>query len=86
VSGGQAQRAAVARALVHRPAVVLADEPTGALDSVAAEAVLDAMVQLVAETGTALLVVTHDHVVASHLARHVVLRDGRVEVPTGVTR
>ncbi len=79
VSGGQAQRAAVARALVHGPAVVLADEPTGSLDSVAAEKVLDAMVELTASTGAALLVVTHDHLVASHLTRLVVIRDGRVD-------
>src|SRR5665811_2355677 len=60
VSGGQVQRAAVARALVHRPAIVFADEPTGSLDSVAAETVLDAMVALTHETGSALLVITHD--------------------------
>jgi putative ABC transport system ATP-binding protein len=78
VSGGQAQRAAVARALVHEPAVVLADEPTGSLDSVSAELVLDAMVALTAESGAALLVVTHDNVVASHLDRHVVMADGTV--------
>ena len=76
VSGGQAQRAAVARALVHRPAVVFADEPTGSLDSVTAEKVLDAMVSLTAESGAALLVVTHDNIVASHLDRHLVMRDG----------
>lgn len=81
VSGGQAQRAAVARALVHEPQVVLADEPTGSLDSVTAEAVLDAMTALTRRIGAALLVVTHDHVVASHLERVVNLRDGRVAVP-----
>lgn len=78
VSGGQAQRAAVARALVHHPSVVLADEPTGALDSLTAERVLDAMVSVTAEVGAALLVVTHDHVVASHLDDLIVVRDGRV--------
>lgn len=76
VSGGEAQRAAVARALVHKPAVVLADEPTGALDSVNAEAVLDALVDLTGEAGTALLVVTHDNVVASHLDTLTTLHDG----------
>ncbi|CAN5589186.1 ABC transporter ATP-binding protein [soil metagenome] len=85
VSGGQAQRAAVARALVHGPAVVLADEPTGSLDSVAAERVLDAMVDLTTSTGAALLVVTHDHVVASHLSRHVVMRDGRFDERASVS-
>jgi putative ABC transport system ATP-binding protein len=78
VSGGQAQRAAVARALVHRPSVVLADEPTGALDSLTAELVLDTMVRVTADLGAALVVVTHDHVVASHLDDLVVVRDGRV--------
>jgi putative ABC transport system ATP-binding protein len=78
VSGGQVQRAAVARALVHRPAVVLADEPTGALDSLTAERVLDTMVAVTAAAGAALVVVTHDHVVASHLDDLVVVRDGRV--------
>jgi putative ABC transport system ATP-binding protein len=58
VSGGQAQRAAVARAMVHAPAIVLADEPTGALDSINAEAVLDALVEMTRSTGTSLLVVT----------------------------
>ncbi|WP_110240523.1 ABC transporter ATP-binding protein [Nocardioides gilvus] len=82
VSGGQAQRAAVARAVVHEPAVVLADEPTGALDSLNAEAVMDALTTLVRRTGAALLVVTHDNLVASHLDRLVTLSDGAV-VPTG---
>lgn len=78
VSGGQAQRAAVARALVHHPAVVLADEPTGSLDSLTAERVLDTMAAVTREIGAALLVVTHDHVVASHLDDLVIVRDGRV--------
>jgi putative ABC transport system ATP-binding protein len=85
VSGGQAQRAAVARALVHHPAVVLADEPTGALDSLTAERVLDTMVTVTSQAGAALVVVTHDHVVASHLDDLVVVRDGRVGVGVGVT-
>lgn len=80
VSGGQVQRASVARALVHEPAVVLADEPTGALDSLTAEHVLDAMVTATRSVGAALVVVTHDHLVASHLDDLVVVRDGRVAV------
>ena len=86
VSGGQAQRAAVARALVHQPAVVFADEPTGSLDSVTAEKVLDAIVSLTAESGAALLVVTHDHIVASHLDRHLVMRDGVTSDTVGAAR
>ena len=78
VSGGQAQRAAVARALVHRPKVVLADEPTGALDSISAERVLDAMLRMTERIGAALLVVTHDNVVASQLDTLITMRDGRV--------
>lgn len=84
VAGGQAQRAAVARALIHEPAVVFADEPTGALDTVTAELVLDALVDLSNEAGAALVVVTHDHQVAAHLDRLVTIRDGRVAQPTGV--
>ncbi len=76
VSGGQAQRAAVARALVHEPSVVLADEPTGSLDTVNAEAVLDAMVLLTGELGSSLLVVTHDNQVAAQLDSVVTMHDG----------
>jgi putative ABC transport system ATP-binding protein len=79
VSGGQSQRAAVARALVHDPAVVLADEPTGSLDSLTAETVLDTLLEVTQESGAALVVVTHDNVVASHLERLVVVRDGRLQ-------
>lgn len=81
VSGGQAQRAAVVRALVHRPRVVLADEPTGSLDTVSAEHVMDAMTDLAGRLGTALLVVTHDNLVAAHLDRQVTMRDGAIAVP-----
>ena len=84
VSGGEAQRVAVARALVHEPQVVLADEPTGALDSTNAEAVLDAMVALTARIGAALLVVTHDNVVASHLDELVTMQDGSILMPATV--
>lgn len=86
VSGGQAQRAAVARALVHRPSLVFADEPTGSLDSVTAEQVLDTMVSIVSEHDATLLVVTHDNIVASHLDRHVVMSDGIVTDPVGASR
>lgn len=78
VSGGQAQRAAVARALVHNPAIVFADEPTGSLDTVSAEVVLDALVALTTERGATLIVVTHDHRVAAHLDRCITMSDGRI--------
>jgi putative ABC transport system ATP-binding protein len=78
VSGGQAQRAAVARAMVHQPAIVLADEPTGSLDSFNAEEVMDALIALTRTAETALVVVTHDNRVASHLDRLITLHDGAV--------
>lgn len=76
MSGGQAQRVAIARALVSSPRVVLADEPTGALDTVTAERTLGVLVEATRETGAALVVVTHDNRVAAVAEREVVLRDG----------
>lgn len=78
VSGGQAQRAAVARALAHRPAVVFADEPTGALDSENGREVLRALIELAVDEGSSVLLVTHDHHVAAAAHRRVALSDGRV--------
>lgn len=78
VSGGQGQRAAVARALVHQPAVVFADEPTGALDSVNGDIVLNALLTAARGRGIGLLLVTHDARVAAHADRECVLRDGRL--------
>lgn len=83
VSGGQAQRAAVARAVAPRPRLILADEPTGSLDTVNAEAVMDALLDAVAEIDAALVVVTHDHRVAAHLERHVTMVDGRILTEAG---
>lgn len=79
VSGGQAQRAAVARALVHEPALVFADEPTGALDTLAGELVLEALVTAARQQRTAVLLVTHDHRVAAYADRTVSVLDGVVE-------
>nr|WP_225224478.1 ABC transporter ATP-binding protein [Cellulomonas sp. JH27-2] len=84
VSGGQQQRAAVARALVHTPDVVLADEPTGSLDTMTGELVLEALVGISRERGTAVLLVTHDLRVASYASRDVELRDGVVAHQVGV--
>lgn len=75
LSPGEAQRVAIARALINQPAVILADEPTGSLDSVAAKVVLDALAA-VCERGSALLVVTHDREVASRWTRRVTMKDG----------
>jgi putative ABC transport system ATP-binding protein len=77
LSGGERQRVAIARALVNEPALVLADEPTGALDSVNGSAVLDLLIRLNQE-GTTIAVITHDHGVAARLDRRVELRDGRI--------
>jgi putative ABC transport system ATP-binding protein len=77
LSGGEQQRAAIARALAHRPALVLADEPTGNLDSHAGEAALDALESLRREEGASLLLVTHDPRVAARADRIVTMADGR---------
>jgi putative ABC transport system ATP-binding protein len=79
LSGGQQQRVAVARALVSRPAVVFADEPTGNLDSKASEEVLGLLRQAVDEFGQTVVMVTHEPRAAAYADRLVVLRDGRVE-------
>jgi putative ABC transport system ATP-binding protein len=78
LSGGQAQRVAVGRALVTRPKVLFADEPTGALDSLTGEKVMDLMVDTVRAEGTAVVLVTHDARVASHADRQITVRDGQV--------
>jgi putative ABC transport system ATP-binding protein len=78
LSGGQQQRVAVARALIHRPAVVFADEPTGNLDSKSSEEVLDLLRHAVDDFGQTVVMVTHDAPAASHADRIVVLRDGEI--------
>ncbi|MEW2398525.1 ABC transporter ATP-binding protein [Streptomyces sp. NPDC046862] len=83
MSGGQAQRVSLARALVTGPKVVFADEPTGALDSLAGEQVMSALVHTARESGTAVLLITHDAQVAAYADREVRLHDGAV-VPVGV--
>ncbi|WP_340379756.1 ABC transporter ATP-binding protein [Streptomyces sp. SS7] len=76
VSGGQSQRVAVARALVHRPAVVFADEPTGSLDSANATTVLEEFLALARAQGTAVVLVTHDAQVAARADTRYTMRDG----------
>ncbi len=77
LSGGQQQRVAAARALINRPAVVFADEPTGALDSVAAGGLLRFLQQAAAEFDQTIVMVTHDPVAAAHAERVIFLQDGR---------
>ncbi len=78
VSGGQAQRAAVARSLVHQPSVIFADEPTGALDSASGETVLDSFTELARRRSTTVLLVTHEARVAAYADRTLYLRDGQL--------
>jgi putative ABC transport system ATP-binding protein len=78
LSGGQAQRVAVARALVTRPAVVFADEPTGSLDSLSGEAVMDLLLASAREQGATVVLVTHEARVAACADREVLVRDGEV--------
>jgi putative ABC transport system ATP-binding protein len=81
LSGGQAQRVAIARALAPRPQVLFADEPTGALDSLTGERVMDLLVDIARQEGTTVLLVTHDARVAAYAERLVMVRDGKVTVP-----
>ena len=78
MSGGEAQRVAVARALVARPRVVFADEPTGSLDSHNGERVMERFTDLVREAGTTLVVITHEPRVAAYADREVIVRDGLI--------
>lgn len=78
LSGGQQQRVAIARTLAARPAVVLADEPTGNLDEATAATVLDQMLALVTETGAALMMVTHSTALAGRLSRRIHLAQGKI--------
>ena len=78
LSGGQAQRAAVARALVTNPRILFADEPTGSLDSLAAERTMEVLLSSVRSRGASLVIITHDARVAAYADREVTVRDGRL--------
>lgn len=78
MSGGQSQRVALARALVIQPKVLFADEPTGSLDSLASEQVMELLVSAAREQGTTVVLVTHDPRIAAYADREVMVRDGKV--------
>jgi putative ABC transport system ATP-binding protein len=84
VSGGEGQRVAIARALATDPRVLFADEPTGALDSLNGERVMELLTAAARERDTAVVLVTHEARVAAYSDREVVVRDGRTAAPTGV--
>jgi putative ABC transport system ATP-binding protein len=84
LAGGQGQRAAIARALIAGPRLVFADEPTGSLDSVAADEVMELLVTTAREERSGVVVVTHEPRVAAYADRRVTMRDGRVVQPAAV--
>jgi len=84
LSGGQAQRVALARGLVAGPELLFADEPTGSLDSVSGEHVMNLLSKTAREQGTTVILVTHEARVAAYADREVIVRDGRVGTLTGV--
>ena len=86
LSGGQAQRIALARGLIARPEVLFADEPTGSLDSVTGERVMNLLTQAARERGSTVILVTHEPRVAAYADREVIVRDGKVTALTGVAQ
>ena len=82
LSGGQQQRVAIARALVNNPAIVMADEPTGNLDTKSGDEIMDVLLELNKERGTTLIIVTHDPEVAEMTERVINIRDGVVSDPS----
>jgi putative ABC transport system ATP-binding protein len=78
LSGGERQRVAIARSIVNRPAVILADEPTGNLDSVSGKQIINLLFELHKTRGVTLVLVTHDQPLAAACARHVGIKDGRL--------
>lgn len=85
LSGGQQQRVAIARALVNRPKIILADEPTGALDSRTSVEVMDIFQRLNREQGITLVLVTHEHDIAEYAKRIIIFKDGKINRDYPVT-
>ena len=86
MSGGQQQRVAIARAIVKQPLVVLADEPTGALDTVSSKDIMEIFQKMHREQGVTVVVVTHEPFVADFCQRKVVMRDGKIISDEQVTK
>lgn len=86
LSGGQAQRVAIARGLVAEPEVLFADEPTGSLDSLTGEKVMELMLDMGRALGTTIVIVTHEARIAAYADREIIVRDGRVAADNRVLR
>ncbi len=83
ISGGQQQRVAIARALINDPPILVADEPTGSLDSITADHVFEVFEHLVSEQGKTIIMVTHDNSLAPRFSRHLTLADGQIVAEEG---
>lgn len=86
LSGGQKQRVAIARAIVNKPKIILADEPTGALDSKTSITIMEQFRELNEEEGVTVIVVTHESEVAAYTNRTIFVRDGMIQVPSASTK
>jgi putative ABC transport system ATP-binding protein len=78
LSGGERQRVAIARSIANKPSLILADEPTGSLDSASAAAIMDLLLDIHRTHGAALVLITHDESLAARCRRRVTIRDGRI--------